>query len=462
MPHLVTDTPPRTRPETVIGGRYKTLRVVGRGGMGTVYEAVHTWTGRRVALKVLLPHAVADERAVERFRREARAGVQGAHRNIVEVLDMGVDPADGTLFLAQEFLTGEDLAARLARDGRLPLRVAFELLIPAMAALDVAHRAGVVHRDVKPANLFLSGPPDAIVTKVIDFGIAAIADAEAVTRTGAPLGTPQYMAPEQAHAARDLDLRVDVWSMGAVWFEALTGRRPIDGASYHEVMARLLAGSPPRVESAAPELPADVRAAIDGALEPNRSRRHASMAAFAHALLSATTLAPEPWLRALADEHRFAEAPAIAPRTDAPPAAAPVTLDLPPSSVAAREAPAVAPAPPPEPPPTLSSMLRPRWPLVAVGLVAAGLVATGAWRSRGPQRPRSAAAETSAAPVARPPDPIASPTVTRPAEVAADAPPIVAAIIAASPRRPPHARPPPTQRAAAAAPDINGAPVLEP
>ncbi len=491
MPEPASEHPPSARPDTVIAGRYKTVRVVGRGGMGTVYEAVHTWTGRRVALKTLLPHIADDAHAVERFRREARAGVQGAHRNIVEVLDMGVDDETGALYLAQEFLVGEDLSTRLAREQTLSLRDAFELLIPVMAALDAAHRAGVVHRDVKPANLFLSRSPSGeVIAKVIDFGIAALADTDAVTRTGVPVGTPQYMAPEQARGARDLDARTDVWSMGAVWFEALTGRRAIEGASYHEIMATLLAGTAPDLRAHTAVLPAGVRGAVEGALRVDRSRRHASMGAFARALLADPSLASEPWIKAISDEHPFAEMPAPAPAFEAR-ASSPITLDLPTpdgsaahaetlsssEAAAPRATPAAPVSAPISAPITVSSVMRARWPAVAVAALAFAL--TGAWLARPTDAPTtpiatppSTAPAVSAATLEAPVFDAATPS-TQPAranapvvEVDAEAPPADTPSVAA----PRHA-----QRARAAlAPsrdasverathaEINGAPVLEP
>ncbi|MFO0624593.1 MAG: protein kinase [Polyangiales bacterium] len=319
-----------SRLPSTVAGRYEVVRLLGRGGMGVVYEATHAWTRRRVALKVLRAEFAGDEAVVQRFQREARAGVQSAHPNIVEVLDMGQDAETGTLYLAQELLEGEDLAARLARLGRLSVREATEALIPAMNALEAAHLAGVVHRDVKPANLFLArGTRGGEVTKVIDFGVASVADSAAVTRTGAPLGTPQYMAPEQARGERDVDARADVWAMGAVWFECLTGRRPIDGANYHEVLSRLLLAPSVRFDAEDP-VPASLRGPIERALTADRASRFASMGAFAQALLASAPIADAAWGASLATQHPFE-----AQRASSPPSAvaslAAATLDLPPS-----------------------------------------------------------------------------------------------------------------------------------
>ncbi|MFO0609728.1 MAG: serine/threonine-protein kinase [Polyangiales bacterium] len=472
--------PPQSKLPGVIAGRYRPVRLLGRGGMGAVYEAVHTWTGRRVAVKTLLPHLAGDGGAVERFRREARAGVQGAHPHIVDVLDMGVDD-DGAPYLAQELLLGEDLAALLAREGPLPVRRAYEILVPVMAALDAAHRAGVVHRDVKPGNVFLArGPHGAATPKVIDFGIAALSDAAPVTRTGAPVGTPQYMAPEQARGARDVDARADVWAAGCLWFEALAGRRPVDGDNYQAVMAALLTGPAPSLRAAAPSLPDGLCAAVEGALQPDRARRHRDMASFARALLAAPCCAGEAWGAALAEAFPFPDGePAAPPAAEGPP-----TLDLPPATPPPSDRPDAPPraennAPPHTTAPTTRPSERPpratAWRSIALVAIGAALASAAMLLLRAPPR------ETSRPSVAAPPAP--------PAPFAPTPAPEVAAVLrgAAAPaapdagvRAPPAA---PAVRPVSAAPPvdarrrirtragdagvtrssvINGAPVLEP
>jgi len=314
------------RVSAFVAERYELLRELGRGGMGSVYEARHTWTGRKVALKTLLSHLAGDPNAVERFRREARAGVVGAHPNIAEVLDMGVDPLDGTLYLALELLDGEDLARRLVRETSLTPAEALPLLVPAMMALDAAHRAGVIHRDIKPANLFLARGVDGPTRlKVIDFGIANLADAAPVTRSGTPMGTPQYMAPEQVRGESNLDARADVWSMGVVCFEVLAGRRPFDGTRYHDVLAQVLTTRAPSLRSVAPHLDSDLCDVIDRALEPARSQRHPTMAAMAAALAALPAYAAEPWAVAL----RNTASSRPVPETRSSGELGPSTLELP-------------------------------------------------------------------------------------------------------------------------------------
>ena len=479
-----------------VAERYELVRELGRGGMGSVFEARHTWTGRRVALKTLLPHLASDPSAVERFRREARAGVVGAHPNIAEVLDMGVDPSDGTLYLAQEFLDGEDLARRLGRDRVLAPHEALAMLVPAMMALDAAHRAGVIHRDIKPGNLFVARGPDGQTRlKVIDFGIANLADAAPVTRSGAPMGTPQYMAPEQARGEGDLDPRADVWSMGVVCFEVLSGRRPFDGQRYHDVLAQVLTARPPTLYSVAPQLDRALCAVVDGALEAERGRRHASMAAMAAAFAALPAFAAEPWAVAVREARPSLRPAPVSQETRT----SPVTLELPSQDDHPGASSDVSIPPPPE---TLMLVTPPQSPALAVpvrsasgsrrgalvlgvglGFVSAVGLSWAVTRDRAASaRPPTSVAST--APVPAPalapapvPVPVQAPTRPAPAVVGTEAPPrppspVQAPTLAVAPSlvRPglsPWARRGPARRAAPMeptreAPVVNGAPVLEP
>jgi serine/threonine protein kinase len=465
--------PSDPRLPTTVAGRYEVVRVLGRGGMGVVYEAIHAWTGRRVALKVLRAEFAGDDAALQRFQREARAGVQSAHPHIVEVLDMGQDADAGTLYLAQELLEGEDLAARLSRLGRLSLREAAEALIPAMNALEAAHLAGVVHRDVKPANLFLArAARGGEVTKVIDFGVASVADSAAVTRTGAPLGTPQYMAPEQARGERDLDARADVWAMGAVWFECLTGRRPIDGANYHEVLSRLLLSPCVRFEVDDP-VSEGLRAPIERALTADRAARFPSMAAFAQAVLAAPEVAGAAWGERLAAQHPFNDLAPVPPRV-MPASIAPSTLDLPPSipSVDASLPSAELAASKPDARPAARASHR-AW-LAPVALGALLLVGVASWL-RGPaptavvkptptSAPRADTAVDGATALHEPPRAAPNPPMPRVVADAGGAGPTTQLARPASPRAPAVRvrRAPTGSPASIEEPAVNGAPVLEP
>jgi len=221
------------RPARVIGGKYEIVRELGRGGMGVVYEAKHGTTGRRVAIKEIVGDAAKkDKKLLERFQREARATGAIESQYIAPVIDAGSDPATSHPYIVMELLEGTDLENLLERAGPLPESIAVRIVAQACAGLVRAHAAGVVHRDIKPANLFLARRDDDVVVKVLDFGVARMKDnlgAEAphkLTSTGVMLGTPLYMSPEQVQGAKDLDHRTDLWALGIVLYEALTGTTP--------------------------------------------------------------------------------------------------------------------------------------------------------------------------------------------------------------------------------------------
>ncbi len=229
-----------------MGGRFRLVRALGAGGMGEVYEAVQENLGKRVAVKVLHPHLANQALLVARFKREAESAARLGHENIVQVIDFGVDD-DGTAFLVMEFLTGQPLSLALARDGRLPMpRIAF-IAAQVLAALSSAHAAGIIHRDLKPDNIFLTSVAEvADIVKLLDFGIAKVAEDVAtskLTSTGAVLGTPQYMSPEQARG-RVVDARSDLYALGVVIYEALTGRLPFVAENYNALMFAILEDTP--------------------------------------------------------------------------------------------------------------------------------------------------------------------------------------------------------------------------
>jgi serine/threonine protein kinase len=273
----------------VVAEKYRLLRVLGVGGHGAVFEALHEWTNRRVALKVLLGAAAAGPAATERFLREARTAGGVRHEAIVQVLDMGRDDALDGLYLVVEFLDGEDLRARLRDEGHLAPQTAVDLMLPVMRALAAAHAAGVVHRDVKPANLFLARNGDGSVSpKLIDFGVsrhlARDADGGPLTLTGSPVGTPEYMSPEQARGSADLDARSDVWSVAVVLYEMLSGARPFQGTSYNALMFRVALEPPVPLRELAPSLPVDLAAAVHRGLEKSPDDRYPTMEDFVTAL----------------------------------------------------------------------------------------------------------------------------------------------------------------------------------
>jgi serine/threonine-protein kinase len=267
----------------VVGGRYRVDGLLGRGGMGVVYAATHQLTQRRVAVKVLDadPSELPAQR--ERFLSEARTAAAVRHPNIVDILDMGTHL--GSPFLVMELLEGSTLDPVLADRRPVSYADCLSWLLPIIGALATLHEAGIVHRDVKPSNIFLyRAGPHVIVPKLLDFGLArAVGDAR-LTRSGVVIGTPLYMAPEHAAGAQVGPL-ADVWSTGVVLYECMTGALPYSSTDRSVVAAQVLAGHVRPVRQARPDLPEPLAEAIDGALQRELGRRHASMRALAQALV---------------------------------------------------------------------------------------------------------------------------------------------------------------------------------
>lgn len=262
---------------SVVDDKYRIERLIGRGGMGAVYEATNIAIGKRVALKFLDRDAAKDADAVARFQREAEAAgvVESAH--IVHIFDSG-SSEDGRPFLVMELLSGEDLRSRLKREGRLPVADAIHITGQVLRALARAHAAGIVHRDLKPDNVFLCRrDDDPTFVKLVDFGISKITRRETtldtLTRRGVVLGTAFYMSPEQAQALRDIDGRSDLFSVGAILFEALAGRPPHVGSVYEAVLIDICTKDAPDIRTLVPEVPEPVAEVIARSLRREREAR---------------------------------------------------------------------------------------------------------------------------------------------------------------------------------------------
>jgi serine/threonine protein kinase len=259
----------------VLGGSYRIARLLGAGGMGRVYEAEHVRVPRRYAVKVMHDQLASDAHAVARFEREAQAVARIAHDHVITIVD--VVRARGRACIITELLQGEELGDLLDRVGTLPLAQAITICRQVCRGLAAAHAAQVVHRDLKPSNLFLVEREDgALHVKILDFGIAKLTDGSDITGTGMLLGTPAYMAPEQAHGARDVDHRVDIYAVGAVLYRMLTGEAPFPEDDAGATLARLVTEDPRRPRDLVRTIPEGVEALIQQAMARNTAARPAS------------------------------------------------------------------------------------------------------------------------------------------------------------------------------------------
>jgi serine/threonine protein kinase len=297
MPSLEDDTESELRAlvGTTVAGKYKIDRLIGRGGMGAVFQATNLAIGKRVALKFLDHEAAQNREACQRFQREAEAAGMAESAHIVQIFDSGSTEA-GLPFLVMELLTGEDLRARLRREGRLEVNAALRITSQVLRALLRAHAAGIVHRDLKPDNVFLCArDDDPSFVKIVDFGISKVARArvaDTLTRRGTVLGTAFYMSPEQAQSFADIDGRTDLFSVGAILFEMLAGGPPHVGPTYEAVLISICTNDAVDVRTRAPEVPAAVAAVVQKALARDRERRYQSAAEFLAALSELEGSAP--------------------------------------------------------------------------------------------------------------------------------------------------------------------------
>jgi serine/threonine-protein kinase len=278
-----SDRPPAPRPDAgaparafageLVARRYLLERVVGEGGMGVVWAARDLHSGRPVALKML---KIDTPELTRRALREAQVAAAIGHPNVVEVLEV-LTPPGAPPILVMDLLEGESLDRILARRRSLPVAETIEVLLPLVGAVRAAHLRSVLHRDLKPQNVFLAreeaGRPPVVM--LLDFGLAKLVgqEVEVLTRTGAIVGTPHYMAPEQLYGERDIDRRADVWAIGALAYECLSGRRPLDGSSYAQLVRSASRRALRPLGELAPAAPRELAALVDRMLAHDRGDR---------------------------------------------------------------------------------------------------------------------------------------------------------------------------------------------
>lgn len=272
-------------PGQVLDGKYKIVRIIGEGGMGAVFEGANTFINRRVAIKVLHATAAANDAIIKRFEREAQAAGTIGSDHILEVLDLGTLPG-GDRYMVMEFLDGEELSARIERLGTLTPRQLAPLIRQTLLGLRAAHAAQIIHRDLKPDNIFVlrekAGQKDFV--KIIDFGISkfsALAGDMSMTTTGSVMGTPFYMSPEQAKGSGSVDARTDLYAVGVIMYEALTGRVPFEGTSFNDLMFKIVLSDAPALPEA---IQADFRAIVQKAMSRDSAQRYQTAEEFVAAI----------------------------------------------------------------------------------------------------------------------------------------------------------------------------------
>ena len=319
----------------VIEDKYELVQMLGQGGMGIVFEARHLQLDRRVALKFLRIEMAKDPNMAKRFLREARAAASIGSEHIVEVVDVG-ETSDGEPYMVMEYLEGTDLSKLVEQQGMFPPQRAANLVIQLCHALAAAHSKGIIHRDIKPENAIIEQRIDGTERlKVLDFGLvkfrkAAEGQTANLTATGATMGTPYYMAPEQALGQKDLDQQVDVYSTGVVLFQLLTGALPFDGETYAEILVKAATKEPLRPREVRPDLPEALEAVVLKAIAREREERFHSALELAQAI--------EPWAQSSETSSLVAAMPAAT--------AVAVAAPSDPSQQIAGVAPTMAPRPP--------------------------------------------------------------------------------------------------------------------
>jgi eukaryotic-like serine/threonine-protein kinase len=274
---------------SVIADKYRIEELIARGGMGAVYLATHLVSGKRVALKWMLPTLGQMPGAKERFVREACATARIEHPNVIDIYDVGNDR--GSVYLVMELLRGETLAEYLQRTPQVEPEEAVTLLMPALRGVAAAHAHHVIHRDLKPDNIFLCRSPEGEPRepRVLDFGISKITSTEgplnlALTSSGAVMGTPYYMSPEQVRGAKDVDERGDVYAFGVILYEMLSGQRPFDAETYNQLILKIATENPAPLLELQPQLDRRLAAVVEKAMAREPSARFSSIEDLAVAL----------------------------------------------------------------------------------------------------------------------------------------------------------------------------------
>lgn len=273
----------------VVADKYDIAKLIGEGGMGSVFMATHKLTGKEVALKWMLPELAKNEDAVQRFLREAQAAGRINHPNVVDIYDVGEH--ESSYFLVMEYLRGETLTETLERQQLEPGPVV-DIIVPCLRGVAAAHNKGVVHRDIKPDNIFLCHSEDGVYLypKVLDFGISKLSGADSqmnprLTRTGAVMGTPYYMSPEQVRGSSEVDGRCDVYAFGVILYEALTGQVPFNAETYSALVLEIATGTPRDPRELRPSLPDELAEAVLKAMARDPEDRYPDIRAFAEAIV---------------------------------------------------------------------------------------------------------------------------------------------------------------------------------
>lgn len=318
-------------PDPLLGrtlGQYTIVARVADGAMGRVYEGRHPETKARVAIKVLHPDVARDDVSVERFRREFETAQELDHPHIVEVLELG-ETSEGSHYMTMEYLEGEELSKVLLREGSLSLERVVRVVCQTALALEHAHGFGVVHRDLKPDNIFLAkGEDGSDEVRILDFGSVKLQleTGPKLTAFGTTLGSPYYMSPEQAAGRQDVDGRSDVFALAAIVHEAVTGEVAFGGAQVAQILTKIMNHTPPGASTYNPRIPPAFDDAVHKGLRKDKEARHGSARMLVEAMLGALGLGgtPEQWSRAPLEQVKQALAQAT------PPAPKPYGSSLPP------------------------------------------------------------------------------------------------------------------------------------